>query len=212
MTLALEQPIVQKSAPQQTNITHISSPDSSPLSQHIVVMGEWGHFELIQQGFEHSKARLSYYDGRIEIIMPGRFHELFRSVIGMLIEAYLFDREINFIPTGSMTQKVEKIASAEADESYEIGEFKLSIEVRVTSGSILKLRTYRALGVHEVWFWEDGVLAIYHLKNDEYVKYDSSQIPELSGIDIAILNQCILMGETDLIAARKMFRSAHPVA
>ena len=212
MTLALEQPIVQKSAPQQTNITHISSPDSSPLSQHIVVMGEWGHFELIQQGFEHSKARLSYYDGRIEIIMPGRFHELFRSVIGMLIEAYLFDREINFIPTGSMTQKVEKIASAEADESYEIGELKLSIEVRVTSGSILKLRTYKALGVHEVWFWEDGVLAIYHLKNDEYIKYDSSQIPELSGIDIAIFNQCILIGETDRIAELDRLRSAHPTA
>ena len=210
MTLALEQPIVQKSELQQTKITHISSPDNSPLSQHIVVMGEWEHFELIQQGFEHSKARLSYYDGRIEIIKPGRFHELFKSIIGILIEAYLFDREIIFLPTGSMTQKVKKVASAEADKSYEIGEFKLSIEVRVTSGSLLKLRTYRALGVYEVWFWEDGVLAICHLKNDEYVKYSSSQIPELSGIDIAVFNQCVLMGETDRVASVGMLRSAHP--
>ena len=212
MTLALEQPIVQKDAPQQTKITHISASDNSSLSQHIVLMGEWEHFELIQQGFEHSKARLSYYDGRIEIIMPGRFHELFKRVIGMLIEAYLVDRRVNFVPTSSMTQQVVKVASAEADESYEIGELKLSIEVRVTSGSISKLRTYKALGVHEVWFWEDGVLAIYHLKNDEYIKYDSSQIPELSGIDIAIFNQCILIGETDRIAAIETFRSAHPNA
>ncbi len=211
MTLALEQPIVPKRSPQQNKLTHISSPDNSPLSQHIVLIGEWHHFELIQQGFEHSKARLSYYDGRIEIIMPGRFHEIFKRIIGLLIEAYLFDREVNFVPTSSMTQKVEKVASAEADESYEIGEFKLSVEVRVTSGSTLKLRTYKALGVHEVWFWEDGVLAIYHLKNDEYMEYDSSQIPELNGINIAILNQCILTGETDRIAARKMFQSAHPV-
>ena len=143
--------------------------------------------------------------------MPGRFHELFRSVIGMLIEAYLFDREINFLPTGSMTQKVEKVASAEADESYEIGEFKLSVEVRVTSGSLLKLRTYKVLGVHEVWFWEDGVLAIYHLKNDEYEKCDSSQIPELSGIDMAVFNQCVLMGETDRVKAVTTLRLAHPV-
>ena len=212
MTLALEQPIVQKSAPQQTKITHISSPDNSPLSQHIVLRGEWEHFELIQQGFEHSKARLSYYDGRIEIIMPGRFHEIFKTIIGMLIEAYLTDRRVNFLPTGSMTQRVEKVASTEADESYEIGELKLSIEVRVTSGSLLKLRTYKALGVHEIWFWEDGILAIYHLKNDEYVKYASSQIPELSGIDIAIFNQSILIGETDRIAALETFRSAHPKA
>ena len=109
-----------------------------------------------------------------------------------------------------MTQTVEKVASAEAATSYEIGELKLSIEVRVTNASLLKLRTYRALGIHEVWFWEDGVLAIYNLKNDEYEKCNSSQIPELSGIDMAVFNQCILMGETDLIAARKMFRSAHP--
>ena len=183
--------------------------DSSD-TEHIEVNGKWEHFQLIQKGFEHSKARLSYYDGRIKIIKLGRFHEICKNLISILIEAYLFDRRVNFFPTGSMTQQVEKVASAEAATSYEIDQHKLSIEVQVTSGSLSKLRTYRALGVHEVWFWEDGVLAIYYLKNDEYVKCNSSQIPELSGIDIAILNQCILMGETDLIAARKMFRSAHP--
>ena len=40
-----------------------------------------------------------------------------------------------------MTQTVEKVASAEAATSYEIGDLKLSIEVRVTNASLLKLRT-----------------------------------------------------------------------
>ena len=211
MTLALEQSIVQKKAPQQNTLSHPVSSDGDSLTQHIVISGQWEHFRLIQQGFEHSKARLSYYDGRIEIIMPGRFHEIFKTIIGMLIEAYLIDRKVNVLPTGSMTQTIEKVASAEADESYEIGELKLSIEVRVTSGSLAKLMIYKALGVNEVWFWEDGVLVIYHLKNDEYEKCDSSQIPELSGLDIAVFNQCVLMGETDRVKAVTTLRLAHPV-
>ena len=211
MTLIVEQSIVQKKAPQQTIPSHPVFSDDDRLTQHIVITGQWEHFELIQQGFEYSKARLSYYDGRIEIIMPGRFHKLFKRMIGLLIEAYLLDRQINFFPTSAMTQKVEKIASVEADESYEIGELKLSIEVRVTSGSLDKLVTYKALDVHEVWFWEDGVLAIYHLNNDEYEKCDSSQIPQLSGLDIAVFNQCVLMGETDRVKAVMTLRLAHPV-
>lgn len=211
MTLALEQSIVQKKAPQQNTISYTVSSDGDRLTQHIVISGQWEHFELIQQGFEYSKARLSYYDGRIEIIMPGRFHEIFKTIIGMLIEAYLIDRKVNVLPTGSMTQTIEKVASAEADESYEIGELKLSIEVRVTSGSLAKLMIYKALGVHEVWFWEDGVLVIYHLNNDEYEKCDSSQIPELSGLDIAVFNQCVLMGETDRVKAVTTLRLAHSV-
>ncbi len=183
----------------------------SPATQCIVIAGEWENFQFIQQGFEHSKARLSYYDGRIEIIKPGRVHVLFKSVIGILVETYLLDRKVNVLPTGSMTQTIEKVASAEADESYEIGELKLSIEVRVTSSSLAKLMVYKALGVNEVWFWEDGVLAIYHLKNDEYQKCDSSQIPELGGIDMAVFNQCVLMGETDRVKAVTTLRSAYPV-
>ena len=211
MTLALEQPIVQKESSHQNITTHTVYSDANSLTQHIVISGEWEHFRLIQKGFEHSKARLSYYDGRIEIIMPGRFHELFKRIIGLLIEAYLLDRKVNFLPTGSMTQTIEKVASAEADESYEIGALKLSIEVRVTSGSLSKLMVYKALGVNEVWFWEDGVLAIYHLKSDEYQKCDSSQIPELSGINISLFNQCVLMGETDRVKAVMTLRSAYPV-
>jgi Uma2 family endonuclease len=197
MPLVLESPIA-------------SNPVSAP-TQHMTIVGQWEHFQMIQRGFEQSKARLSYYDGRIEIIMPGRLHELFKSVIGMLIEAYLVDRRVNFCPTGSMTQAIEEVASAEADESYEIGESLLVIEVRVTSGSLLKLLTYQALDVNEVWFWEDGVLAVYHLMNGEYEKFEQSQIPELRGIDIVVFNQCVLMGETNRIGAIDALRSAHPM-
>jgi hypothetical protein len=75
----------------------------------------WAQFQHLQQGFEHVRGiRLSYYDGTVEILMPGRSHELFKSVIGILIETFLLDREFEFEPTGSMTQELEGVASVEA--------------------------------------------------------------------------------------------------
>jgi hypothetical protein len=198
MTVVLEQP-------------NLPPEIASRSTQRIITTGSWGHFQLVKQGLEESRlVRLFYYEGSIEIVMPGRFHELFKRLIGLMIETFLLDRDLEFVPTGSMTQEVEAVASAEADESYEIGLFRLSIEMIVTSGNISKLKIYRALGVHEVWFWEDGVVSIYHLRAGEYVKVARSQIPELAAIDIAVLANCVLIGETSLVRAIQTFRMAHP--
>jgi Uma2 family endonuclease len=180
----------------------------------------WDQFESLQQGFENSRGvRLFYYDGVVEILMPGIDHELFKTVIGILIEAFLLDREIEFVPTGSMTQQIKGLAAAEADESYQIDGYRLSIElcsgcaneINFTSGDESKLNCYQLLGVNEVWLWEDGVLACYHLQSTGYQKFESSQIPALGSIDFAVLAECILIGETSRVGAVKRFRSQHPI-
>jgi Uma2 family endonuclease len=170
----------------------------------------WEQFQHLQQGFENTRGmRLAYFNGTIEIIMPGKPHELFKSVIAILIEAFLLDRELEFEPTGSMTQQLEGEVSVEADESYQIDDLKLSIEVNFTSGGIAKLEYYRALGVNEVWMWEDGVLDIYHLQSTGYEKVDRSLIPALAALDLTVLSACISIGETSRVAAVKKFRAAH---
>jgi hypothetical protein len=89
----------------------------------------WAQFEHLQQGFEHTRGvKLFYYNGTVEILMPGAAHELFKKIIAILIEVFLLDRKIEFEPTGSMTQKREGTASAEADESYLIQGAKLCVE------------------------------------------------------------------------------------
>jgi Uma2 family endonuclease len=172
----------------------------------------WEQFKLIQQGFEHSPGiRLSYYQGTIEILMPGTPHELFKRIIGFLIETFLVDREIDFTPTGSATREKVGIVALEPDESYQIGDDLLAIEINFTNGDETKLERYRAIGCREVWFWRDGVLALYHLGDDGYDRVEQSQIPALATIDIATMAQCILLGETSIVAATKAFRSAHPI-
>lgn len=162
----------------------------------------WGQFRALKQGFENTRGvKLAYYKGTIEILMPGLNHELFKSIIGFLIEAFLFHQKIEFTPTGSATQEKDGIVSTEADESYEIQGFKLAIEVDFTHGSVSKLARYAVLGTHEVWIWDDGVLDIYWLEGDEYRKADHSQIPVLAPIDRSLMAECILIGETSRIQA-----------
>jgi hypothetical protein len=171
----------------------------------------WVQFEHLQKGFDNTHGvKLFYYNGTVEILMPGKAHELFKKIIAILIETFLIDRQIEFEPTGAMTQQREGTAAAEADESYDIHGSKLCIEINFTNGDESKLNCYQLLGVDEVWFWEDGVLAVYHLQVNGYQKVSRSQIPALAPIDLEIMAACILLGETSRIAAVERFRSAHP--
>lgn len=179
--------------------------------QRIVHHGTWEQFKFIQKGFDGSPGvRLFYYDGMIEILMPGREHEIFASIIGYLVTTFLTEKGIFFQPTRSMTQEKEGVVSVQADESYCIGSVKpipdLSIEVVFTSGDISKLERYKALGVPEVWFWEDGLLKLYHLQGNGYEPIDCSQLPGLSTLDFDLLRRCILMAETDAGEAIRAFR------
>lgn len=180
--------------------------------QRIVHHGRtWEQFKLIQKGFEGSPGvRLFYYDGTIEILMPGEDHEFFKTIIGFLIELFLYQKRIEFIPAGSLTQERQGTASAQADESYWVGEKKrlpdLSIEVIFTSGGPSKLERYKALGVPEVWFWQDGVFTLHHLRDKGYEQITRSELPALADLDIALLARCVLMAQTSRIDAIDEFR------
>lgn len=179
-------------------------------AQLIRIAGDWAHFKLIQQGFaQAAPARLSYYDGFIEIFMPSRDHELFAELIGHLVVIFLSRQGIFFVPTGSMDQELLGRAATQADKSYCIGKSKpipdLSIEVVFTSGGVDKLPRYEALGVPEVWFWQDGTLALYSLGAKGYEEIDRSKLEGLRDLDLALLNRCMMLGETDAGEAVRVF-------
>ena len=185
-----------------------------PTEQRIIYQGiTWQQFKLIQAGFAESPGiRLFYYQGAIEIFMPGREHEVFSRLIGFLIGLFCLEKHIEFEPTGSMTHEREGEVSAQADESYCFGLSKtipdLVIEVVFTSGGIQKLQRYQALQVSEVWFWQDGLFSLYHLHQNHYEKITHSEIPELASLDINLLTRCVLMAQTSRLEAANEFRNA----
>jgi Uma2 family endonuclease len=180
--------------------------------QRIIQSGRtWQQFKLIQEGFVNSPGiKLFYYNGTIEILMPGREHEMFSAVIALLLGIFFVEKDIEFEPTGSMDQEKEGEAFIQADQSYCIGASKpipdVSIEVIFTSGGINKLARYKALGVPEVWFWEDGVFSLYRLRAEDYQRIDRSEIPELTELDFNLLTRCVLMAQTSRLDAAKAFR------
>jgi Uma2 family endonuclease len=190
-----------------------TKPQTSPDQVTVYCNRTWEQFKAIQKGLEGlSGVRLSFYEGVVEIFMPGRPHEKFKTHIGFLLEMFCFHQNVIVIPTGSATQEKEGVVSAEPDESYCFGTEKpipdLSIEVIFTSGSTAKLKRYQALGVPEVLLWEDGLFTLHRLGENGYTRIYQSQIPELAALDIELLSRCVLMGETDWLGAVKVLHRA----
>jgi Uma2 family endonuclease len=191
----------------------LEKPKSSEDTLAVYYDRTWEQFKHIQKGLEGSPGvRLTFYEGVVEIFMPGQPHEIFKEIIGSLLEAFFLHWRIRVIPTGSVTQEREGVASAQADKSYCFGSAKpipdLSIEVIFTSSAATKLKRYQVLGVPEVWFWEDGLFTLHRLGENGYTRIDNSQIPELAKLDVELLTQCVLAGETDWLDAVLLFKAA----
>ncbi len=159
----------------------------------------WREFKIVEQLLDRPGYRLSFLDGVLEIqTMPGELHETVKKRIAGLLELYFLLKGFDFTPTGSMTLESEADrVKREADESYRLTEGRknpdLAIEVVVSSGGINKLEAYKRLKIAEVWFWEDGVLEVHHLREEggaaRYEKVAQSQV--VPGIDLELLRRCI---------------------
>ncbi|MFM2431014.1 MAG: hypothetical protein RLZZ511_2227 [Cyanobacteriota bacterium] len=125
--------------------------------------------------------KLIYLDGLTEIMPISEEHEDFKVIIRRLLEVYLDEMGVRFYGRGGPTLGVKALkARNEPDESYNLDTKKpypdLVIEVTVTSGGVNKLEGYRRMGVPEVWYWEDGMLVIYALRDEAYVQVSTSEL------------------------------------
>jgi len=161
----------------------------------------WREFKAVEQLLDRPGYRLSFLDGILEIRrMPGEPHETVKARIGALLDIYLLMAGFDFTPTGSMTLESEGVAvKREADECYKLAPGRrlpdLAIEVVFSSGGINQLEAYKRLKIKEVWFWEDGLLEVYHIRGEGntlyYEKVSSSE--DVKGIDLDLLLRCINM-------------------
>ena len=135
--------------------------------------------------------------GLLEIEMPqGLLHESVSRLIGLLVAAFAEERGLAVRPVGSVTQSREDLdRGVEGDEAFFLASLPklggdgwdldrgdpppdLSVEVDVTSPGVRKLPIYAALGVPEVWVWEDGEIVVRRLAADGYeVVADSVELP-----------------------------------
>lgn len=147
--------------------------------QILILSGmRWDDFEqLIAE--EYSGYRISYFDGEIIIVSPGRNHERIAEIINYLIVAYCRKYNILYYPFRSTTLKNPPLAGKEPDVSFAFNQDKelpdLAVEVVFSSGGVADLKKYQALEIPEVWFWKNDVITFYQLENNEYQVIEKSQ-------------------------------------
>ena len=154
----------------------------------------WDEFKTFQSSIGEGRgARVSYLDGIIQFMTVSLEHESRKSHLGCLLEAWLFEQDVEFFAHGNATlESKRKKAAKEPDESYCFHVQKkipdLAIEVAITRGGIDTLELYRRWQVPEVWIWQRDRLRIFHFEKGGYAPaVRSRHFPEL---DLALLEQC----------------------
>lgn len=166
------------------------------VDQHVILHGvSWDDYEAVLaiRG-ESSAVRIAYLEGALDLMSPSRDHELLKTKLARIVEAYAEELGIELEGYGSWTLKQrDKERGVEPDECYSIGSAgevpDLAIEVIWTSGGLDKLEIYRRLAVREVWVWQSGEIAVFALRADRYDRIPTSEY--LPQIDLGLVRSLL---------------------
>jgi Uma2 family endonuclease len=176
-----------------------------PGQQLLVEDVNWQQFEsILAELGERRASRLSYSNGRLEIMVPLPEHEKAKEIIGDMVKILLEARQIAFESLGSTTLKNQRMSQAvEPDTCFYIqnqaaviGKNRLdmsvdpppdlAIEIDLTSRT--QLDNYQILGVPELWRYARRGLQINVLQAEQYIESDVS--PTFPNIPIVeLVNQ-----------------------
>jgi Uma2 family endonuclease len=161
----------------------------------------WSEFEAILDELGARRAsRIAYSDGILEIRMPLPEHEKAKVLIGDMVKILLEELDLDNECFGSSTFKRQDMAKGiEPDDCFYIEHYAqmigkdridltvdpppdLAIEIDVTSKT--GLDAYQALGVRELWRFEERQLRISLLCNGQYQDSTTSHnFPDFPIID-----------------------------
>ena len=178
---------------------------------------DWnGYQQLLAMRGESSVPRITYLEGRAELMSPSRYHEIDKKRFARLLEAWSEGAGVPLEGYGSWTLEDEEAdRGAEADECYTVRRVAksdedrpdIAIEVIWTSGGIDKLEVYRKLGVREVWFYERGTLRFFALRHEaDDVYHEIARSELLPELPFDVLLTC--MKEPDQTSAVRALRAA----
>ncbi len=173
---------------------------------------DWAEFEAILEELgDRRPSRIAYFENLLEIRMPLPEHEVDNELIGDLVKIILEELDIGNECFGSTTFKRQTMtAGIEPDQCFYIENHAvmigkrrinlaidpppdLAIEVDVTS--VTGLDAYQALGVSELWRFEEGQLRISLLQNGVY--QDSAVSAHFPQFDIvSMVEQAIAQAKT----------------
>jgi Uma2 family endonuclease len=172
--------------------------------QHFVLQdASWSFYENLLREVGNRPVRITYDEGRLEMMSPLPEHEQPKKLIARLIEALTEERGIEVAPLGSTTFRRKDLGKGlEPDECYYFKNEKrmrgrkrldlkrdpppeLVVEIDVTHRSIDREPIYAALGVPEIWRWDGTKLQCLERTGDAYrIRTTSLAFPFLNPAEL----------------------------
>jgi Uma2 family endonuclease len=151
----------------------LAAPSPQNVQRRVVLNDvSWSLYQSLLAEVGDRPIRLTFDQGRLEIMAPSFFHERVKTIIGQLIEAYAEGMAIHVEGCGSTTFDREDLQKGlEPDECYYIANAAavvgkreldlsidpppdLAIEIDISPPDVARQPIYAALGVPEVWRYD----------------------------------------------------------
>ncbi|MGH9959727.1 MAG: Uma2 family endonuclease, partial [Pyrinomonadaceae bacterium] len=184
----------------------------------------WDEYEgLLAELGESARFRISYNDGRLEIMSPSAKHEKYKNLVHDLVLILSDELDEEVVSYGSATLKLKPGKKAtEADDCFYVqhaGDIAgrdqidlrrdpppdLVVEIDLTHESTGKFEIYAALGVPEIWHYDGGRWQILQLTGPAYSPVPFSLAFPLLGMERLAEFVAASMGSSPK-QARRAFR------
>lgn len=157
----------------------------APAEQRFVLWGVgWKDYLAVLDMTGDRRIRVTYDRGDLELMTISPLHGFSQKAIARLIEILSYELRLEIRSGGTMTFKREDLdRGLEPDESYWFRneplirtkmELDLSIdpppdlvvEVEITRSALNRMGIFAALGVPEVWRFDESTIHVHHLQPD----------------------------------------------
>lgn len=170
-----------------------SGPKPPDTYDHFLLLhgAEWQDYKrALELRGQRSIPRISLLDNTLQFITPSIDHELVKSAITRLLEAWCINHNIGLAASTAWTlQSIDQTCALEPDGAYifhkdggqrDPEQPDVALDIILTAGGISRMDIYRRLQMPEVWTWNGKFFEIYILNDGVYQTAGSSDaIPEL---------------------------------
>lgn len=194
---------------------------STAPEQRIVLYDvSWGTFEALLSNYtDNSVPRFAYDRGALEIVSPSTTHEETNRTLAFFVRVVASETGVDYRDTGSMTfKRAELQRGFEPDSSFYIQHESqvagtrqidlsvdpppdLVIEIDVANTSLNKLPIFAALGVPEVWRYEDASDKVIILRLAGSTYRPSKMSEALPPVSDAVLTRFVRTSRTEKSSA-----------
>ena len=162
--------------------------EAMPADSTLVLHGRsWDEYEEVLKAVgENRGLRISYSEGTLQIITLSQEHEKYSDLIQDIVRLVSLRLRIRVLSFGSTTMKKQRkqkglepdycfyVQTAQEIASKKHIDFNVdpppdvAVEIDIHHDSLSKFSIYAALGVPEIWRYDERSLIIYHLVQGEY--------------------------------------------